>query len=105
MGAGAQKELVAPPERLQGARREPCISLQPARADASSEGDGSLKVLPGTAKGGLGDPAQSPEDSGGHFGTPGALPGCTFGSSDRDFRSAGRLGKLKFGLQTPHIAR
>ena len=43
--------------------------------------------------------------SGGHFGTPGGLPGCTFGSSEHDFRSAGRLQRLKFGLQTPRSAR
>ena len=42
--------------------------------------------------------------SGGHFGTPGGLPGCTFGSSEHDFRSAGRLGKLKFGLEATRSA-
>ena len=44
-------------------------------------------------------------ESGGHFGTPGGLPGCTFGSSEHDFRSAGRLGRLKFGLRVPGSAR
>ena len=43
--------------------------------------------------------------SGGHFGTPGELSGCTFGRSEHDCRSAGRLGKLRFGLPTPRSAR
>ena len=43
--------------------------------------------------------------SGGHFGTPGRLRGCTFGSSEHDSRSPGRLGRLKFGLQVPRSAR
>ena len=46
-----------------GRSQRVCISLQPARADAPSERAGSPKVLPGTAKGGLGDPAQSPEEN------------------------------------------
>ena len=41
--------------------------------------------------------------SGGHFGTPGGLPGCTFGSSEHDFRSAGRLGRIKFALKLPEV--
>ena len=44
-------------------------------------------------------------ESGGHVGTPGGLRGCTFGSSEHDFRSAGRLGRLKFGFHVPGSAR
>ena len=67
-----------------------CISLQPARADAPSEGAGSPKVLPGTAKGGLGDPAQSPEENlgvtlglqGGFEGALSGLRSTTFAPQD-----------------------
>ena len=41
----------------------------------------------------------------GHFGSPGGLRGCTFGSSEHDSRSPGRLGRLKFGLRVPGSAR
>ena len=57
-----------------------CISLQPARADAPSEGAGSPKVLPGTAKRGLGDPAQSPEENlGATLGLQGGFEGALSG--------------------------
>ena len=93
MGAGGQKVLLGSPERLLGRPREPCISLQPARADASSEGAGSPKVLPGTAKGGLGDPAQSPEENlGVTLGLQGGFQGALSGLRSTTFAPQDGLG-------------
>ena len=105
-GGGGTESGTCVTRASSGRSQRVCISLQPARVDASSEEAGSPKVLPGTAKGGLGDPAQSPEENlGVTLGLQGGLRGCTFGSSEHDFRSAGRLGRLKFGLQVPGSAR
>ena len=92
-GGGGQKELVAPPERLPGISQRVCISLQPARADAPSEGAGSPKVLPGTAKGGLGDPAQSPEENlGVTLGLQGGFEGALSGLRSTTFAPQDGLG-------------
>ena len=70
-----------------------CISLQPARADAPSEGAGSPKVLPGTAKGGLGDPAQSPEENlGVTLGLQGGFQGALSGLRSTTFAPQDGLG-------------
>ena len=58
-GGGGQESASCATRGFSGRSQRVCISLQPARADAPSED----KVLPGTAKGGLGDPAQSPEEN------------------------------------------
>ena len=64
-----------------GRSQRVCISLQPARVDAPSEGAGSPKVVPGTAKGGLGDPAQSPEENlGVTLGLQGSFQGALLGA-------------------------
>ena len=62
-GGGGAESVPCGTRGFSGRSQRVCISLQPARADASSETIGSPKVLPGTAKGGLGDPAQSPEEN------------------------------------------
>ena len=70
-----------------------CISLQPARADASSERAGSPKVLPGTAKEGLGDPAQSPEENlGVTLGLQGGFQGALSGLRSTTFAPQDGLG-------------
>ena len=93
MGAGGKKGLLGSPERLLGRPREMCNSLQPARADAPSEGAGSPKVLPGTAKGGRGDPAQSPEENlGATLGLEGGFEGALSGLLSRIFAPRDGLG-------------
>ena len=86
MGAGAKKVLPASQERLLGRPRKLCNSLQPARANAFSGGAGNRKVPPGTAQGGLGDPAQSPEENlGAALGLQGGFEGALSGLRSTTF--------------------
>ena len=79
-GGGGAETATWATRGFSGRSQRVCISLQPARADAPSERAGSPKVLPGTAKGGIADPAQSPENNlGVTLGLQGGFQGALSG--------------------------
>ena len=89
--------------RLPGKR---AIRCSPHVRERSPRGSWESQSSPGDRQGSSWKPRALPgRESAGHVGTPGRLRGCTFGSSEHDFRSAGRLGKPKFGFQVPGSAR
>ena len=92
-GGGGRERASWATRGFSGRSQRVCISLQPARADAPSEGAGSPKVLPGTAKGGLGDPAQSPEENlGVTLGLQGGFQGALSGLRSTTFAPQDGLG-------------
>jgi len=92
-GGGGAETVSCVTRAFSGRSQRVCISLQPARADASSERAGSPKVLPGTAKGGLGDPAQSPEENlGVTLGLQGGFEGALSGLRSTTFAPQDGLG-------------
>ena len=93
---GHQSVFWAPPESVHFAAARTC--------GRALRGGWESQSSPGDRQGRSWGPRAIPgRESWDHVGTPGGPRGCTFGSSEHDFRSAGRLGRLRFGLQTPRI--